>query len=318
MKIPYSYKPSGTYQIISETAEKLPNWCKFLKASKRGYQKYNALDWKGISQKLILKPFTIETFELQTDSEICFTIEIKEKITMLYFLLEGNVSFQTNTGCFLSEVNNSFFYLVQNNRGIYVGKFSAGFHIAVIITIAHNWLSKVHSDYPNLTSEIDSFLNNKTYRTFFPTLRLSKSIRRQLFLLISENETNISVTKKFFQYCIAKILSQYDKSVKYKKEIAAYKIKNYLDQHFTDPEIDTIHLVKLFHITDRTLRHQFRKLFHTSVKQYCNSLRMEYANQLLHNSGKKIKDVYSLVGFRDERSFRSAYNHFLRSSQIHL
>lgn len=80
----------------------------------------------------------------------------------------------------------------------------------------------------------------------------------------------------------------------------------YLEAHF-DRDIDIERLVADAMIGKRYFNRLFRELTGSSVTEYVTTLRMNHARHLLSQSGSRVKDVASAVGYRDEFYFNRKF-----------
>ncbi len=104
----------------------------------------------------------------------------------------------------------------------------------------------------------------------------------------------------------------------YKNELAAKEDKNYdiirpavryLEDHFTDPNLNNHQLAEQAAVSEVYFRRVFKNKFGTSPKQYIQSLRIRNAENLLRNEYLSISSVAELSGFA------SVY-HFSRSFKL--
>lgn len=84
----------------------------------------------------------------------------------------------------------------------------------------------------------------------------------------------------------------------------------YLENHFTDPDLSNPLLAQKCGISEVYFRQQFGKLFGVSPKQYVIDLRLRKAKQLLTNTDLAIEEIGILCGFPNpyhfSRTFKNA------------
>lgn len=85
------------------------------------------------------------------------------------------------------------------------------------------------------------------------------------------------------------------------QEIHIYLTNNFLDDH----SLKSICL--RFGINEFALKHGFRETFKTSVFEYLLSCRLEYAKDLLQNTGSTIQEIASKVGYKYPNHFSTAF-----------
>ncbi|MCL8537673.1 helix-turn-helix domain-containing protein [Chryseobacterium gallinarum] len=175
----------------------------------------------------------------------------------------------------------------------------------VTINISKKWLRKATDIFPGLKTELEDFLNRKVLSNTPPPVAMDKSMDH--FIRGLKNKEHTITVDGFMRFYIPQILGHYDRLVREKRKMLAYRVRNYLDVHYKNPDVDTAFLADLFHVTQRTLRNQFRQAFHVTIYSYYTNLRLQLANTLIQ-AGNPVKEVYYQVGYRDERSFRYAYS----------
>ena len=82
-----------------------------------------------------------------------------------------------------------------------------------------------------------------------------------------------------------------------------YKIKNYIDLSYSDPNLCLQSLSDAFNITTSYICIIFKKQYQKTINQYINEKRIEKSIEYLDHSDKKIKEISSLIGFPDSNYF---------------
>lgn len=74
-----------------------------------------------------------------------------------------------------------------------------------------------------------------------------------------------------------------------------------------DKNLSTLELSNLFYINQTTLKNQFKQTYKTSIGEHIKEHRMEKAAELLKTTDKSIKDIASLVGYKNPSKFSIAF-----------
>lgn len=85
------------------------------------------------------------------------------------------------------------------------------------------------------------------------------------------------------------------------------KAVDYIHEYFTENNITIGFLAGLSGLSEVYFRKLFNKVFGTSPAKYINSLRLEYAAQLLQCKYYKVNEVAEKAGFNDAKYFSTAF-----------
>lgn len=83
----------------------------------------------------------------------------------------------------------------------------------------------------------------------------------------------------------------------------AYKIRDYIDQNYTDPSICTESIAQEFGITSTYVSKLFRSISDKGFVNYISTKRIERAKQLLIETDLKTDEIMSQTGFLNASSF---------------
>ncbi|MCF3109563.1 helix-turn-helix domain-containing protein [Niabella sp. CC-SYL272] len=305
MKVPYSYSPHPPTTSVSETTDRLPYWSRVTIPSAQTVRHIKAPHAEIVVQQLIRKPFVVESVELNARKNFDFAIEVKEKIFMLYFLLEGNAAFKSEQGRHIAKAQGNQFFFTQNQPGNYFAGHQPGRHTSLMITISKSWIKKAGTAFSNLSTEIARFLASKRFSMTMPAMRMDKRIHILIRELYTRTTNNLPALDGLLRLYVAQVLERYNMLLEERRGMLAFKVREYLDQNYTNPDIGLSFLAKHFDVSERTLWNQFRQVFHTTIHAYYTELRLLLADRLLAE-GKAPKDIYNLVGYHTERAFRYA------------
>ena len=84
-------------------------------------------------------------------------------------------------------------------------------------------------------------------------------------------------------------------------------IKQYLDDHFADPNLTVEQLGKYFSYNPKYLSSAFKKQFHTGVREYLNTIRVNHACALMAQGYTGIRDIAALCGYHDPLYFSRVF-----------
>lgn len=103
------------------------------------------------------------------------------------------------------------------------------------------------------------------------------------------------------------------------------KVHNFISRNYMDSKLDVAELIAQTGYSDDFFRTQFRERYGITPRQHLESLRLEYALELIktYRNKMRIRDVASLCGFNDElyfsRRFRKKYGisplHYLKGEE---
>ena len=82
---------------------------------------------------------------------------------------------------------------------------------------------------------------------------------------------------------------------------------DYLYTHFTDSTLTVELLCKICNLSDTYFRRLFYQVFHTTPLNYINTLRINYAEELLQTGFYTISYVANKTGFSDPKYFSTAF-----------
>ena len=88
-----------------------------------------------------------------------------------------------------------------------------------------------------------------------------------------------------------------------KKASLAYKIRDYIDQNYTDPSLCTESIAQEFGITSTYVSKIFKSIEERGFVNYVNVKRIEKTKQLLVETSKKIDEIIEESGFLNTSSF---------------
>lgn len=84
-------------------------------------------------------------------------------------------------------------------------------------------------------------------------------------------------------------------------------IIDYIDNHYRDKDLTLKKIANIFSYTEKHLSFLFQKNMSINFRQYINSLRMQYALEIISNSNLSIKEIASECGFGDAMYFSKVF-----------
>lgn len=85
---------------------------------------------------------------------------------------------------------------------------------------------------------------------------------------------------------------------------------DYLHSHYTDPDLSILTLCDVAHISDTWFRKLFVKCHGNTPVKYINTLRINYAKELLESGYYKVEEVAIMVGFEDTKYFSTIFRQY--------
>ncbi len=128
-----------------------------------------------------------------------------------------------------------------------------------------------------------------------------------LYLLTLANSTDVHSIESALHELISGICDKINKETQATKDNStaslAQKIKTYIDQHYTDPDLSANMVAQEFHISAPYISKLFKSIQPEGFVNYINTLRIEKAKELLRCTSKKIEDISTETGFLNTTSF---------------
>jgi two-component system response regulator YesN len=104
---------------------------------------------------------------------------------------------------------------------------------------------------------------------------------------------------KFVEYVIFEIQKlRDDKNINYIR-----KAKRYIEQNYTDPDLNIDKLCNMLFISPNYFSAMFKKSTNMTFTKYLTQIRLEKAKQLLKSTDKKSFEIADVVGFVDPNYF---------------
>lgn len=191
-----------------------------------------------------------------------------------------------------------------------------------IRNIFHEYVSK--GDYKSIDSSVDEIVNTNI-KTPKDIVSLGECLYYNIFgVLIDISSEYISA------YSMMEDLSKYNKERHFKENIDALKdrfktlcdiaasrntgdtellhrIEKYIDEHFTESNLDLAKISDNVQISVRYLTSYFKKHKNTTILKYITHKRIEYAKKLIADTQDTIATIAIRVGYTDSRVFAKLF-----------
>ena len=84
-------------------------------------------------------------------------------------------------------------------------------------------------------------------------------------------------------------------------------IKKYIDDNFSNSELSLSHIGAVFNYNSKYLSTAFKKHFKIGIAEYINTVRINYACELMRQGYTGVTDIASLCGYRDALYFSQVF-----------
>ncbi len=301
MNEPYDFLFDYPPLSIQQT---LPASClyPFAKAQKKQFFLFDSASL--LSQRLNFKPFYIDLIEVNNELPFRMTYKVTEKQHFLFFVLHGSIDFTDTEGLFISHARQGHYALTFNDIGLYRVKIPSGQNIVLCISILPEWLSFVTKDLPTLRKYLTTLDTGVHPNAMLPYCQMDLHIQRRLKAIYAEISNGVGSLDGLLRLQISRILERYNVLSQHQQHSISYSVKEYLDKHFFDTNLNSRRVADYFGRTERTLRNHFKATFNITIRDYYTSCRLRQAKLLMHSKNLPVSDVFYQVGYNDESTFR--------------
>jgi len=308
MRIPYTlhFHKSNVNSLILNQDE-LPEWYSYpLKYSQENILYHNA-NFGILRQYFNYKPFFVDLIEINANTDFDFNFEIHGKQMFMFFMLEGDMEFYDSSHQLVAHTLNNNFLMSYYDSDMYSAKVYKGKSLALVITIDPEWLEKVSTEYKNIYRILEEFNGTNPYQAMYQG-KIDRNMHRWLRKVYSSQKQDIGVFDGFLRMHMALMLKHYDRLLD--SHWLAFDIRGFILENLTDENLGIEMLCNNFSLTKRALRYQFMQTFGENILTYCKYRRMELADQMIRTNNLTISEVYMLVGYKDESTFRYHFNRY--------
>lgn len=296
---------------IEDVTDNSPPWSSYPMKTVQSALLYKFHDTEILRQKLSVNRFQIELFELQTHKTFELSYRTTRNRLFLFFMLDGEIRFFTSRSESFTKSKKDNFYLAYNQPATYGVRFpKKGTTAVLVISINLEWAQAAVQSHPNLRRIFGDFQPSGKQFNPMPHCRMETRVKVWLRYLQDAANTNMKALRSILEGHISLALTYYEEFLSTHNTQDIYRVKEYLDLHYTDPELSVKKLTTLFPFTGRSLYNAFMDQFHTTAIRYYTRLRMERAKVMIEEEGLPRSEVWLLVGYKDEGTFRQAYRDF--------
>ncbi len=256
-----------------------------------------------ISQRLQYKSLLADLIRIHARDDLLMKLEIRKNRIFLFFALRGRVEFYNKTGFPISHLSQNSYYVSYKQEDDYFFRCPAGDHLAFIFSMSSRRFRKLARHYPlllrNLSPETSDF-------SVLPVVPVHREMHRRLEELYFKTDQNTEWLSEF----ISMVLGIYQNQAAPRLSSLPYHVRDYLRKHYTSSDLSYQTLARYFDVTPRKLQDDFTSEFRYTIQQYTKALRMQDAFQKREVQKMPIAQIYHLVGYNNESSFRRSYHKY--------
>ncbi|MDR2272763.1 MAG: AraC family transcriptional regulator [Sphingobacterium sp.] len=272
-----------------------------------------------IDQKMHYDTFHINLFQLDSNEPIDITYRLEKSRIFFNFILHGAIDFTTEEHERITQVSACTFYLSYEQPGSYQAKCNKGETDAIIISVLSGWASSIVDNYPILYEAINQLSKSKKRFEVLPHCRIDDTVKELLFGILAHNHSNKRMQDLLLSFHIGQALIYYERLLLTTTMGKMYQIKQYIEKHILNPEIDIKSFAAMVSLSQQTVTRRFKEIYGLSIRSFYHLSRMQYVELLIEDENMSIKEASRLIGYADENDFRKAYKKFLlnKKNQIH-
>ncbi len=156
----------------------------------------------------------------------------------------------------------------------------------------------------SLVSQLLAFINKKGRKAEDV---FQKELRPQFIL--TENNSYLE-KERFVLGCYGKAKAYFERHHESKDYQVAYGAKEYIDQHFPDPEFSIEDISRELLINQTYLRRMFKSEMNMTISEYLTECRVKKARELLEEGTYKVSAISDMVGYNDVSYFSKCFKKF--------
>lgn len=269
---------------------------------------YTFASAKIYRQRYELRQFRVELFQLDARVPFRFGYRTLENKLFILFCLDGEVSFIPEEQRSISIVRKGYFYVSRNDAGTYsVYCRKSGTCLVLAVSISPAWAKRKAKCYPRLNEAMSLLLESDRKFGIMPQCEIGDDVL--VWLRFLERFAG-SVKKNFailLKDLIVGALGYYENMLEERCNDPIYKVKEYIDQNYSDPDLTVHRLAERFYFQEKTMRKKFVMEFHVTPVKYLTAVRLKEASRLIDEMELPISTVWAKVGYNDRETFRQAY-----------
>lgn len=123
------------------------------------------------------------------------------------------------------------------------------------------------------------------------------------------NHTNANIlTESVLLYTLSYISKRNEDTEPIKNSENLFEnIVDYVDSHFSDPNITLRSVADIYSYTEKYLSHFFKSKMKVGFNEYLNSLRLQFAHKLIAEGCTSVSEIASKCGFSDPLYFSKVF-----------
>lgn len=280
------------------------------------YKRYNF--GHLLIQELITKKYSLFTWRFYIEKPIKLYVHCdKPTLALQYMLLGDIVGVLKGFGKLrLEQGQYSMFYIPAEMHEIFFEKGTyESFHIEFTSSYVSS-LSNQHKDIKQVINKLNHAHEHGERLSFF---KVNRNITSVINELRNSTKTNGSLDI-LINSCIYKLISFYDehtttatnleKMYLYKAEQVLAEIKTFIQQNPDIHECKAENISRLFSISIRELKRNFKNKYTISLRRFVEQECMERAKNMLHKNMGNVKKVATECGYSDQSNFSKAFKKY--------
>lgn len=259
-------------------------------------------------QRFILKQFQMELLQLDSDGTFRFGCRTLKNRLFILFCLDGEIRFTTERQQLITAARKGYFYISRGNAGTYHAHFpSPGTSLVLAVSISPAWAKHKVKSYLRLKEALALLMESDRLFGVMPHCEIGDDVL--IWLRFLERFAN-SIKKNFpklLRDLLVGALGYYENMLEQRSNEPIYKVKEYIEQNYSDPNLTVYKIADRFCFQEKTLRRKFITEFHVSPVKYITMVRLKEAKKLIDGVGLPMSAVWAKVGYNDIETFRQAY-----------
>ncbi|WP_312365345.1 AraC family transcriptional regulator [Sphingobacterium sp.] len=259
-------------------------------------------------QRFVLKQFQMELLQLDSGEAFRFGCRpLKDRLFIL-FCLDGEIRFTTGQGRQITAARKGYFYISRGNAGSYYANCPRpGTNLVLFVSISPAWAKRKVKSHLRLKKALTLLLESNRPFGVMPHCAIGEDV--MIWLHFLERFSNLAKKNfpKLLRDMLVSALGYYENMLEQRSNDPIYKVKEYIEQNYTDPGLNIHRISEQFCYEEKTMRKKFVMEFHVTPAKYLTMVRLKEAQRLIDEMGLTITAVWAKVGYNDIETFRQAY-----------
>jgi AraC-like DNA-binding protein len=255
-------------------------------------------------------------FNLSLEKVFDFSVE-KASVCMLITLKGSELIFDSNNKCIRDNKTNSC-CLVYLESGNYYAKMDAGIHKILWITLRPEWFMSRSKAFQKFNPLVSNLIEPKLPFISLAHCPYNKDMQRALFRLQSYNGQIREKLDSAVLAFINKIISSYHSMLLNKHYITSFAhqdkgmvLKRFIEANFSSEIVEDVSkLADMLLVSERMVLRLAKESFGIPLHEVIVKYRMVYAIKHLILTNKPVREVATIVGYKDPHYFSRAFKRF--------